>query len=142
MLNNIVDNIEQCWQQNIFQCCFQQTWTGCAILAVYTVSLISLRMRKTQLYHIIFVGSRACAANHYVIAEKCPYGFRMVCNVQFGDRRLHRIVVDHSFVISFGKCRNAYGLLKMDIYCLQGASFCIQEDLGTFWQILSLLNWR
>ena len=21
----------------------------------------------------IFVGSRACAANHYVIAEKCPY---------------------------------------------------------------------
>ena len=24
MLNNIVDNIEQCWQQNIVQCCFQQ----------------------------------------------------------------------------------------------------------------------
>ena len=21
----------------------------------------------------VFVGSRACAANHYVIAEKCPY---------------------------------------------------------------------
>ena len=21
----------------------------------------------------LFVGSRACAANHYVIAEKCPY---------------------------------------------------------------------
>ena len=56
----------------------------------------------------VFVGSRACAANHYVIAEKCPY-FRIVCRVQFGDRRLHRIVVDHSFVISFGKCRNAHG---------------------------------
>ena len=22
---------------------------------------------------ILFVGSRACAANHYVIAQKCPY---------------------------------------------------------------------
>ena len=22
---------------------------------------------------IVFVGSRACAANHYVIAQKCPY---------------------------------------------------------------------
>ena len=25
MLNNIVDDIEQCWQQNIVQCCFQQS---------------------------------------------------------------------------------------------------------------------
>ena len=24
MLNNIVGNIEQCWQGNIVQCCFQQ----------------------------------------------------------------------------------------------------------------------
>ena len=36
MLNNIVDNIEQCEQQNIVQRCFQQPWTGCAILAVCT----------------------------------------------------------------------------------------------------------
>ena len=51
----------------------------------------------------------------------------MVCNVQFGDRRLHRMVVDHLFVTSFGKCRKAHGLVKIDIYCLQGASICIQE---------------
>ena len=27
----------------------------------------------SKLLGSIFVGSRACAANHYVIAEKCPY---------------------------------------------------------------------
>ena len=33
----------------------------------------------------VFVGSRACAANHYVIVEKCP-----VCPIfgDFGERRL------------------------------------------------------
>ena len=34
MLNNIVNKIEQRGQQNIVQCCFQQAWTGFAILAV------------------------------------------------------------------------------------------------------------
>ena len=36
MLNNIVDNIEQCGQHNIVQGCFHQPWTGCAFLRVYT----------------------------------------------------------------------------------------------------------
>ena len=36
MLNNIVDNLEQCGQQNIVQCCFHQARTGCAFFAVYT----------------------------------------------------------------------------------------------------------
>ena len=35
MLNNIVDNLEQCGQQNIVQCCFHQARTGCAFFAVY-----------------------------------------------------------------------------------------------------------
>ena len=35
MLNNIVDNIEQCGQHNIVQGCFHQPWTGCAFLRVY-----------------------------------------------------------------------------------------------------------
>ena len=35
MLNNIVDNLEQCGQQNIVQCCFHQVRTGCAFFAVY-----------------------------------------------------------------------------------------------------------
>ena len=36
MLNNIVDNIEQCGQHNIVQGYFHQPWTGCAFLPVYT----------------------------------------------------------------------------------------------------------
>ena len=35
MLNNIVDNLEQCWQQNIVQCCLHQARTGCSFFAVY-----------------------------------------------------------------------------------------------------------
>ena len=35
MLNNIVDNIEQCGQHNIVQGCFHQPRTGCAFFAVY-----------------------------------------------------------------------------------------------------------
>ena len=34
ILNNIVDNIEQCGQHNIVQGCFHQPWTGCAFLRV------------------------------------------------------------------------------------------------------------
>ena len=37
MLNNIVDNLEQCGQHNIVQCCFHQVKTGCAFFAVYVV---------------------------------------------------------------------------------------------------------
>ena len=35
MLNNIADNLEQCGQQNIVQCCFHQARTGCSFFAVY-----------------------------------------------------------------------------------------------------------
>ena len=35
MLNNIVDNLEQCGQHNIVQCCFHQARTDCAFFAVY-----------------------------------------------------------------------------------------------------------
>ena len=34
MLNNIVDNIEQCGQHNIVQGCFHQPWTSCVFFAV------------------------------------------------------------------------------------------------------------
>ena len=30
MLNNIVDNLDQCGQQSIVQCCFHQARTGCS----------------------------------------------------------------------------------------------------------------
>ena len=35
ILNNIVDNPEQCGQQNIVHCCFHQARTGCSFFAVY-----------------------------------------------------------------------------------------------------------
>ena len=35
MLNDIVDNIQQCGQQNITQCCFHQLLKGSAFLCVY-----------------------------------------------------------------------------------------------------------
>ena len=34
-LNNIVDNLEQCGQQNIVQSCFHQPRTGCSFFAVW-----------------------------------------------------------------------------------------------------------
>ena len=39
MLNNIVDNTEQCGQHNIVQGCFHQPWKGCAFLRVYDFHL-------------------------------------------------------------------------------------------------------
>ena len=47
MLNNIVDNLEQCGQQNIVQCCFHQARTGCAFFAVYVNNTLPL---VTDLY--------------------------------------------------------------------------------------------
>ena len=35
MLNDIVDNFQQCGQQNIAQCCFHQLLKGSAFLCVY-----------------------------------------------------------------------------------------------------------
>ena len=37
MLNNIVDNLEQCGQQNIVHGCFHQARTGCSFFAVYHI---------------------------------------------------------------------------------------------------------
>ena len=39
MLNNIVDNIQQCGQQNIVQSCFHQPRTGCSCFAVYVINI-------------------------------------------------------------------------------------------------------
>ena len=42
MLNNIVDNLEQCGQHNIVQCCFHQARTGCAFFAVYMLKIFGI----------------------------------------------------------------------------------------------------
>ena len=44
MLNNIVDNIEQCGQHSIVQGCFYQPWTGCAFLRVYIALAFGSRL--------------------------------------------------------------------------------------------------
>ena len=55
MLNNIVDNIEQCGQHNIVQGCFHHLWTGCAFCcvdSVYTMPVEKkLRFAKTLYNH-------------------------------------------------------------------------------------------
>ena len=42
ILNNIVDNIEQCGQHNIVQGCFHQPWTGCAFLFNYACRMLKV----------------------------------------------------------------------------------------------------
>ena len=52
MLNNIVDNIEQCGQHNIVQGCFHQPWTGCAFFVrLYNARGKKLRFSKTLYNH-------------------------------------------------------------------------------------------
>ena len=46
----------------------------------------------------VFVGSRACAANHYVIAEKCGYACPHLRRAS-----IWRTGVDQAFVVAFGK---------------------------------------
>ena len=73
----------------------------------------------------LFVGSRACAANHYVILEKCPVFVRYALS----NRRssISRIVVDPAFVVAFGKCRmhNGIDISYFDMLCFsQQANVC------------------
>ena len=55
MLNSIVDNLEQCGQQNIVQCCFHQARTGCAFLAVYWVTMLGLAGLSWCFVKMVFV---------------------------------------------------------------------------------------
>ena len=49
MLNNIVDNLEQCGQQNIVHGCFHQARTGCSFFAVYAFSALTSQL-STMLF--------------------------------------------------------------------------------------------
>ena len=62
MLNNIVDNIEQCGQQNIVHSCFHQARTGCSFFAVY------LSDRKQ------FVNFKRHSSTTKVITDGVPQG--------------------------------------------------------------------
>ena len=64
------------------------------LYSVFTLSFVKKCDRNKLLANF-----RACAANHYVIVEKCPYVMPNSAIVDFTDRRLHRIE----------KCRNAPG---------------------------------
>ena len=48
-----------------------------------------------------FVGSRACAANHYVIAGKCPYGIYLCMSTSSTDCRLsEQVSITRSLYLS------------------------------------------
>ena len=49
-LNNIVNNLEQCWQQNIVQSCFHQARTGCSFFAVYCEQTWTIVITKHDVY--------------------------------------------------------------------------------------------
>ena len=56
---SIVDNIEQCWQHNIVQCCFHQVRTGCSFLAVNIDSRFTFfRLLDSKEWKYLTNGSR------------------------------------------------------------------------------------
>ena len=67
MLNNVVDNLEQCGQQNIVQCCFHQARTGCAFFAVY--NMIMLIVPKYVTVHEYFMLTLLCVASFHRISR-------------------------------------------------------------------------
>ena len=52
MLNNIVDNLEQCGQQNIVHGCFHQARTGCSFFAVY-LNILYKCVEKKENYRVL-----------------------------------------------------------------------------------------
>ena len=68
-----------------------------AILALYTMFLTK-HFFVEWTFFLIFVGSHACAANHYVIAEKCGHACPHLRRAS-----IWRTGVDQAFVVAFGK---------------------------------------
>ena len=64
MLNNIVDNIEQCGQQNIVQCCFHQPRTGRALLAVYLKKAYTAK--NYRLFQVVANRTQQCCGGNVV----------------------------------------------------------------------------
>ena len=83
-------NCEECFHEHYFS-------TRQPIGTNYTASLREFCKKCDR--NKLLANFRACAANHYVIVEKCPYAMPNLAIVDFTDRRLHRIE----------KCRNAPG---------------------------------
>ena len=56
MLNHIVDNLEQCGQQNIVQCCFHQARTGCSSFVVHSKKMSNpVLINREQVVHFFAV---------------------------------------------------------------------------------------
>ena len=68
----------------------------------YSYEVSVSQKAKNVIKSHLFVGSRACAANHYVIAEKVSGMSNL--------RRLRRASITRS--LTLGKCRNAYGIAE------------------------------
>ena len=70
MLNNIVDNLEQCGQQNIVQCSFHQARTGCSFFAVYCFNVLHVYVSDmstlviSMLLELFGLGRHLCVCCH------------------------------------------------------------------------------
>ena len=70
MLNNIVDNLEQCGQQNIVHGCFHQARTGCSFFAVYWGVRAKRKDRGclvTRILHVMYISKTLGRGSYYII---------------------------------------------------------------------------
>ena len=58
MFTNIVDNLEQCGQQNIVQCCFHQVRTGSSFFFCCTVDICTFFAVQQASYTLSRMNSR------------------------------------------------------------------------------------
>ena len=70
MLNDIVDNLEQCGKQNIVQCCFHQARTGCLFFAVYQTFNVTSRGNYT-VCNIFTPNFTTVIFDHVDVGELC-----------------------------------------------------------------------
>ena len=74
----------------------------------YNTSKAAKHPRQRDKNALVFVGSRACAANHYVIVEKCGYP-KMYVHI-FGERRCSEQLPIWSSLWLSENCRNPPGM--------------------------------
>ena len=117
MLNN-VDNLEQCWQQNIVQCCFHQARTGCSFFAVYCRSLCALCSKIKDLRQ----GYKECIL---LSVPNCALIFNTTSSNEFlmSFKQLKQVVYATKFHpdVFSAQCRNGLVTSFTEFHCL--ASF-------------------
>ena len=88
MLNNIVDNLEQCGQQNIVQCCFHQARTGCAFFAVYPRIFSAVSRMNFKSAAIFFLKVKKLFVFYLYSHRRFSWGMNNKRIIEFGFCRI------------------------------------------------------